>query len=98
MPNTLQCIDGATRLIGEDGNITMSRGRVELCISGAWGGICDLLFDSRDAAVVCGNLGFINGGQSIANHLMSTHYAYFYSFMNITIIIIIISGIINWHS
>ena len=64
MPDAPECSsDGYIRLIGEDGNVSLSRGRVELCISGAWGGICSSLFDEREAQVVCRKLGFIDPGQ-----------------------------------
>ena len=50
-----QCNHGAIRLVG--GN-TVHEGRVELCNGGSWTSICPARWDSNEAHVVCGQLGY----------------------------------------
>lgn len=49
------CPTGAVRLAGGQ---SPYEGRVEICIDNQYGTICDDNWDDRDAAVVCGQLGF----------------------------------------
>jgi deleted-in-malignant-brain-tumors protein 1 len=53
-----QCNYGELQLIGGD---FPNEGRVEVCVSNHWGSICDSSFDSKDAKVICSQLGYGNG-------------------------------------
>ena len=54
------CTDeGAVRVV--DGQ-SPEQGRVELCIGGEYGSVCDDFWDTNDARVVCHQLGFNTTG------------------------------------
>ena len=47
------CTEGQIRLISG-----LREGTVEICLSGFWGTVCGNSWDSRDAGVVCRQLGY----------------------------------------
>ena len=55
------CSDDNVRLVGSSSS---HEGRVEVCINGAWGTVCDNSWNTEDANVVCGQLGFLRRGMT----------------------------------
>ena len=51
----IACNNGEIRL---EGGSSLYDGRVEVCRNQQWGGICDNMWSSVDATVVCRHLGF----------------------------------------
>ena len=52
---SVTCTTGDIRLQGGSND---QEGRVEICLNGVWGTVCDDLFNFTDASVACRQLGY----------------------------------------
>ena len=64
--NMIVCTDGDVRLVDGD-NYYATEGRVEYCVGGLWGTVCNHTWDKADAAVVCRQLRLNASGKYIAD-------------------------------
>ena len=46
----------------DDSEALASEGRLEICVNGVWGTICDVRYGARDANVACRQLGYDGQG------------------------------------
>ena len=59
----LGCTSGEVRLVGGNSRI---EGRVEICLNNEWGTVCDQMWDTTAANVVCRQLGLGFTGKAAA--------------------------------
>ena len=65
------CTHGSVRTVGGS---TTREGRVEVCISGLWGTVCDDSWSQVDANIVCWQLGYSNAGMHLSDLLWMINY------------------------
>ena len=56
------CTDKDVRLVNSYSQSHDHYGRVEVCIGGTWGTVCNNNWDNNDASVVCRQLGYVPHG------------------------------------
>ena len=62
------CQSGTIRLSSTGGDVNSTFGRVEVCVNGTWGTVCDDFWGNEDASVVCQQLGLSKYGKSLVLH------------------------------
>ena len=62
-----RCEDGSIRLVE---GIIEQGGRVEVCLNGVWGSVCDDGWDTTDGHVVCKQMGFADLSEFNTNKII----------------------------
>lgn len=59
------CNDSDIRLVGTD---SPTQGRLEVCLFGVWGSVCDDQWTDRNSEVVCRQLGYESSSKHCDNY------------------------------
>ena len=73
----LDCTNGDVRLVDGD-NTNAAEGRVEYCVGGLWGTVCNFMWEDADATVLCRQLGLDALGKITAYVIIRISIMYCY--------------------